>query len=222
MINLAVLLLLIDLQVKLKIIFLSLSRNWETGKTWEKISENNPYLLAAIGDFNAKLRHWHCQDTSTFEKISVENVASLFGLFQVIKGTYTYSGHTHSLYIPIKLDCRFRNPPLTTSKLSPPPFIHPSCHPHRPLHPSCQHQEPTVHYIQAVIILQYIQSVTIKLFTQNLILKSIVPHLIFVRFATLKIQMMILSEKQLISSTCKKLFKVKMWMRKTYPLLKQF
>ena len=76
-----------DLQVKLKIIFLLLSRNFRL--TWKNISENNPYLLVAIGDFNAKLRHWHCQDTSTFEKISVENVASLFGLFQVIKETLT-------------------------------------------------------------------------------------------------------------------------------------
>ena len=54
-------------------------------------------------------------------------------------------------------------------------------------------QEPTLHNIHAV---------TIKLFTQNVILKS-------------KIQMMILSEEQLISSTGKKLLKIKMWMRKS-------
>ena len=56
--------------------FLSFSENFEL--TLEKLSEINPYLLVAIGDFNAKLRHWYSQDTNTFEGISVENVASQF------------------------------------------------------------------------------------------------------------------------------------------------
>ena len=56
----------------------------------------------------------------------------------------------------------------------------------------------------------YIQTVTIKLFTQNLILKSIIPHLILVKFDTIKIQIMILSEEQLISSTGKELLTTKM------------
>ena len=51
-------------------------------------------------------------------------------------------------------------------------------------------QEPTLHYTQIV---------TIKLFTQNFILKSIIPHLILLRFRTIKIQMMILLEEQLIN-----------------------
>ena len=35
--------------------FFSYSQNFEL--TLENFSENNPYLLAATGDFNAKLRH---------------------------------------------------------------------------------------------------------------------------------------------------------------------
>ena len=61
-------------------------------------------------------------------------------------------------------------------------------------------QVPTLHYIQTV---------TIKLFTQNLILKSIIPHLILVWFGTIKIQMLILSEEQLISWTGKEFSKTK-------------
>ena len=53
--------------------FLSFSQNFEL--TLKKLSENNPYLLVAISDFNAKLRHWYSQDTNNFEGISVENVA---------------------------------------------------------------------------------------------------------------------------------------------------
>ena len=64
--------------------FLSFSQNFEL--TLAKLSENNPYLLAAIGDFiNAKRRHWYSQDTNTFEEISIDNVASQFGLHQIIK-----------------------------------------------------------------------------------------------------------------------------------------
>ena len=71
----------IDLQVKLKMIFCHfLWINFEL--TLEKLSENNPYLVVAIGDFNAKLRHWYSQGTNTFEGISVENVASQFVLHQ--------------------------------------------------------------------------------------------------------------------------------------------
>ena len=54
----------------------------------------------------------------------------------------------------------------------------------------------------------YTQTVIIKLLRQNLMLKSIVPHL-NLKFDTIKIQMMILSEGQLISSTGKELTKTK-------------
>ena len=51
--------------------FLSFPQNFEL--ILEKLSENNPYLLVAIGDFNAQLRHWYSQDTNSLEGISVEN-----------------------------------------------------------------------------------------------------------------------------------------------------
>ena len=63
--------------------FLSFSQNFEL--TLETLSKNKPYVLVATGDFNAKLTHWYSQDTNTFKGISVENVASQFGLHQIIK-----------------------------------------------------------------------------------------------------------------------------------------
>ena len=64
--------------------FLSFTQNFEL--TLAKLSENNPYLLVATGDFiNAKLRHQYSRDTNSFEGISIDNVASQFGLHQIIK-----------------------------------------------------------------------------------------------------------------------------------------
>ena len=39
----------------------------------------------AIGDFNAKLSNWFCQDKTNFEGDTIENLTSLFGLHEVIK-----------------------------------------------------------------------------------------------------------------------------------------
>ena len=58
----------------------------------ERLSENNPYLLVAIDDLNAKHRHWYSQDTDNSEGTSVQNVGSPFGLnldYNNNKGHYT-------------------------------------------------------------------------------------------------------------------------------------
>lgn len=63
--------------------FLPFSQNFEL--TLKKLSENNLHWLAAIDVFNAIVRHWHSQHTNIFEEISVENIASQFGLHEIIK-----------------------------------------------------------------------------------------------------------------------------------------
>ena len=50
--------------------YLSFSQNFEL--PLEKILENSPHLLVAIGDFNAKLRHWYNQDTNTFREFQLK------------------------------------------------------------------------------------------------------------------------------------------------------
>ena len=52
---------------------MSFSQNFELNL--EKLSKNNPYLIKAIGDFNAK----------AFTLVYIENVASQFELHQTIK-----------------------------------------------------------------------------------------------------------------------------------------
>ena len=52
--------------------------------TLDFVSKKNPFLLVVLGDFIAKLSQWHDKDTSTPERISVENITSQFGLHQII------------------------------------------------------------------------------------------------------------------------------------------
>ena len=58
--------------------FATFSENFEM--TLDLVSEKNPFLLVALGNFNAKLNQRHDKDSSTSEGISVESVTSQFGL----------------------------------------------------------------------------------------------------------------------------------------------
>ena len=51
----------------------------------EILSWKNPFLLAAIGDFNAKSKIWYCNDNTASQGNALENVTSQFGSHQVIK-----------------------------------------------------------------------------------------------------------------------------------------
>ena len=102
--------------------FLSFSQNFEL--TLAKLSENNPYLLAAIGDFiNAKLRHWYSQDTNTFEGISIDNVASQFGLHQIIKEPLHIPENSSSY-----IDLVFTSLPTLIVDSGTHHAVHPNCH----------------------------------------------------------------------------------------------
>ena len=51
----------------------------------ENLVQRNPFLVVAIGDFNAKSSNWFCHDKTNFEGDAIENLTSQFGLHQVIK-----------------------------------------------------------------------------------------------------------------------------------------
>ena len=51
----------------------------------EAFSRKNPFRLVAVGDFNAKSVVWYCNDNTMSQGNALENVASQFGLHQVIK-----------------------------------------------------------------------------------------------------------------------------------------
>ena len=51
----------------------------------ESLVQRNLFLVVAIGDFNAKLSNWFCNDKTNFEGDAIENLTSQFGLHLVIK-----------------------------------------------------------------------------------------------------------------------------------------
>ena len=52
--------------------------------TLELLAQKNPFLLTAIGDFNAKSSNWYNKDKTSLEGNAIENLASQFGLHQII------------------------------------------------------------------------------------------------------------------------------------------
>ena len=91
----------------------------------ESLSRKNPFLLVAIGDFNAKSKVWYCNDNTMSQGKALENVMSQFELHQVIKKP------THILHSSFScIDLRFSSQPYLIVETG----VHPS------LHPSCNHQ----------------------------------------------------------------------------------
>ena len=53
-------------------------------QTLDTVSTTNPFLVVAIGDFNAKSSNRYTGDTTTFEGSKTEAITSQFGLKQII------------------------------------------------------------------------------------------------------------------------------------------
>ena len=52
--------------------------------TLEILSQKSPFLITAIGDFNAKSKNWYNEDKTSFEGNAIESITSQFGLHQLI------------------------------------------------------------------------------------------------------------------------------------------
>ena len=89
----------------------------------ETLSRKNPFLLVAIGDFNAKSKAWYCNDNTTSQGKALENVTSQFGLDQVMKEP-THILHNSSLCI----DLIFASQPNLIIESGVHPSLHPNCH----------------------------------------------------------------------------------------------
>ena len=50
----------------------------------DKIFETNPFLVIALGDFNAKLSQWYKNDKTTTERCKITNLTSQYELKQII------------------------------------------------------------------------------------------------------------------------------------------
>ena len=89
----------------------------------ETLSRKNPFLLVAIGDFNAKSKFWYCNDNTTSQGKALENITSKFGSHQVIKEP-THVLHNYSSCV----DPIFASQPILITESGIHPSLHPNCH----------------------------------------------------------------------------------------------
>ena len=89
----------------------------------ETLSRKNPFLLVAIGDFNAKSKFWYCNDNTTSQGKALENITSKFGSHQVIKEP-THVLHNYSSCV----DPIFASQPILITESRIHPSLHPNCH----------------------------------------------------------------------------------------------
>ena len=50
----------------------------------DNLAQNNPFLLVAIGHFNAKSTNWCANDQTSFDGNKIEHITSQFGFSQII------------------------------------------------------------------------------------------------------------------------------------------
>ena len=60
----------------------SFSKNLEI--TLHKVALDNAFMLVVNGDLNAKSKHWHPSDRTTYDGNIIETITSHFGLHQLI------------------------------------------------------------------------------------------------------------------------------------------
>ena len=91
--------------------------------TLDLVSKKNSFLLVVLGDFNAKLSQWHDKNSSTFEGISIENITSPFGLYQIINEPIHILENSTSC-----IDLIFTLKPNLSVESGTQPSLHPNCH----------------------------------------------------------------------------------------------
>ena len=84
----------------------------------ENFSRKNPFLLVAIGAFNAKPKFWYCNENTNSQEEALENVwIAQFGLHQVIKEPVFYT-----------IDLIFASQANLTIESGFHQSLHPNCH----------------------------------------------------------------------------------------------
>ena len=84
------------------------------------MTDNNPFLVVAIGDFNARSSSWWINDKSNYEGTKIDCLATEHDLKQVINEPTYLLANTSSCIdlISTKFSYGCRNPSVFTCKLS--------------------------------------------------------------------------------------------------------
>ena len=89
----------------------------------ESAVQNNPFLVALLGDFNAKSSNWCKNDTTTTEGKAIENITLQFGLHQMTDEP------THILESSSScIDLIFTSQPHLITESGVHPSLHPNSH----------------------------------------------------------------------------------------------
>ena len=62
----------------------------------DTLTNNNPFLIVAIGDFNAKTTNWYQNDTTSYKGLKNDAITFQFGLRQLIDEPTHPTGNSSS------------------------------------------------------------------------------------------------------------------------------
>ena len=89
----------------------------------KNLFQNNPFLVAVIGDFNVKSSNWHYHDKSSSEDNAVDTISKQYGFYKVIKEPTHILGNYFT-----SIDQFFTSQPNLIVESGVHPSLHPNCH----------------------------------------------------------------------------------------------
>ena len=91
--------------------------------TLDTLTNNNPFLIVTIGDFNEKTTNWYNNDTTSYEGLNTDAVTSQFGLQQLIYEPTHLTGNSSSC-----IDLIFSSHPNLAAESGVHSSLHSNCH----------------------------------------------------------------------------------------------
>ena len=91
--------------------------------TLHTIINKNPFLIAALGDFNVKTANWHKNDINSYEGLKIDTITSQFGLQQLINEPTHLTANSSSC-----IDLIFRSQSNLVMESDVHSSVYPNCH----------------------------------------------------------------------------------------------
>ena len=112
-------------------LYRSPSQTWDTFETFadnleltlDALTHSNPFLIVAIGNFNAKTTNWYKNDTTSYKGLKNDAITFQFGLQQLINESTRLKGNSSSC-----IDLIFTSQPNLVMELGVRSSLHPNCH----------------------------------------------------------------------------------------------
>ena len=92
--------------------------------TLDTVVNKNPFLIVALGDFNAKTTNWYKNDINSYEGLKIDTITSQFGLEQLINEPTHLTANSSSC-----IDLIFTSQPNLVIESGFNSSLHPNCHP---------------------------------------------------------------------------------------------